>query len=67
MIDERLETKPPEALPSPTERGIASSGTHGALFRDGCSHLSSGWQCWEVRIARWREEDIESVQVPVPV
>ena len=35
MIDERREAKLCEALSSPTDRGIASSGTRGALLRDG--------------------------------
>jgi hypothetical protein len=63
--DERLEARLCEALPSPTDRGIASSGTRGALYQDGCSHVPYGWQDREVRIARWREEDIKGVLVPV--
>ena len=40
MIDERLEAKTVKALPSPTDRGIASSGTSGALYSDGSWHCS---------------------------
>ena len=40
MIDERLEAKLSKALSSLTDRGIASSGTSGALFRDGCLPVS---------------------------
>jgi hypothetical protein len=65
--DERREAKTdrsPAVTDGPGHRFIRDSGR---AITVGCSHLSSGWQDREVRIASWRAEDIESVQVPVPV